>query len=98
MVLSWLQHQLGFGTNPDPADSTNHESDGCGAGEEPAAKRVRTEELVESQVPDHPKVDESLSCAVRRVQRLQVPADHHGSRLRYAPNQTAPPLATGTLY
>ena len=77
MVLSWLQHQLGFGASEDHADGTDHERDSLGTADEPAAKRVRTEGLVEPQVPVHPNLDESLTSAVRRVPRLQVPADFH---------------------
>ena len=98
MVLSWLSEQLGLGTNEVPADGTDHGGHGSGTADETAAKRVRTEGLVEPQVPVHPNLDESLTSAVRRVARLQVPVDHHGLRLRYTRTQTAPPLATGTLY
>ena len=92
MVLSWLSEQLGLGTNEVPADGTDHGGHGSGTADETAAKRVRTEGLVEPQVPVHPNLDESLTSAVRRVARLQVPVDHHGLRLRYARTQTAPPL------
>ncbi len=54
MVLSWLQNQLGFGTKEGTDDTADHESGGRGTADEPAAKRVRTEELVQPQVPLDP--------------------------------------------